>query len=162
MSKKGKKLSDSWSTPQDLFNELNSRFGPFDLDVCANDGNAKCSTYIRPEDDALQQNWWVVGSNAWMNPPYSDPYPWIQKASEEAKKGIKVVCLLKADHTPKWYKDFIYDYSKEAFYPGVKRVDLPKRIRFVPPPGLLGKDGKPVKRGSPNYPSMVIIFNGSI
>jgi phage N-6-adenine-methyltransferase len=153
------KLSDQWATPNWLFEQLNKEHGPFDLDAAASDWNGKCTFVYTEEQNSLSKDWsgWW-GNKVWLNPPYSDPYPWVQKASLEAKKGCKVVCLLKADHTPKWYKDFIYNYDKREFYPGVTRIDLPDRIKFVPPPGLKDKNGNPVKAGSPNYPSMVVIF----
>lgn len=162
---KTSKLSDSWSTPQSLFDEINKAFGPCVLDVCANSQNTKCVSYFTEQDNALEQEWFNKNLNispqiCWMNPPYSDPYPWLKKATEEVKKGnVIVVSLLKADHSTSWYKDFIYDYNNVRFYPGVERIDLPKRVKFVAPPGLINKKtGKPVKEGSPNYPSMVVVF----
>lgn len=151
--------SDEWATPVELFNALNKTFGPFDVDGCANNHNAKLPSYYGLDRgiDALQIDWNGI---VWLNCPYSTPYPWLKKASEQAMKGCKVVCLLKADHTTAWYKDFIYDYSKVQFHPGVERIDLPKRVKFIPPPGLINKNtGLPVKAGSPNYPSMVVVFH---
>lgn len=152
------KLSDSWSTPQELFDQLNKKYGPFDLDACADQSNAKCAQYYDGNTDCLKQDWSSVAKTVWINPPYSDPNPFIRKAKEESLKGIKVVMLLKADHSTNIYAECVYDWKNECFYPGIKRVDLRKRVKFVPPPGLIGKDGLPVKAGSPNYPSMLIIF----
>lgn len=36
--------SDDWATPQKIFDELNAKYGPFELDVCASHDNAKCET----------------------------------------------------------------------------------------------------------------------
>jgi hypothetical protein len=54
-----------------------------------------------PVFDGLSVDW---GCRAFVNPPYSDPLPWVLKAIEERDKGCVVVMLLKADHTTKWYR----------------------------------------------------------
>lgn len=56
-----------WATPWPLFRELNARFGPCELDVCATARNAKCGNFFSPEEDGLRQVWHGV---CWMNPPY--------------------------------------------------------------------------------------------
>ena len=48
--------SDFW-TPQYLYDKLNDRFGPFDIDICASDENTKCERYYTIDDDALKQSW---------------------------------------------------------------------------------------------------------
>ena len=53
--------SDEWSTPQDVFDELNAEFH-FDLDPCATDENHKCENYFTKEQDGLKQNWGGVQS----------------------------------------------------------------------------------------------------
>ena len=60
--------TDLWATPQDTFDALNAEFGPFDVDVCAVAGNAKCARFYTPETDGLAQDW--APSRCWMNPPY--------------------------------------------------------------------------------------------
>lgn len=58
--------TDQWATPQDFFDRLNRAFG-FELDVCADDGNAKCPRFFTKEQDGLAQEW---TGRCWMNPPY--------------------------------------------------------------------------------------------
>ena len=48
--------SELWSTPQDLFDELNKEFH-FNLDPCATSENAKCAEFFTKEQDGLQKNW---------------------------------------------------------------------------------------------------------
>ena len=43
----------------------------------------------------------------YINPPYSDPAPWIARAIEEYKAGNICVLLLKVDTSTKWYKDLV-------------------------------------------------------
>ncbi len=85
--------SDRWSTPKEVFQPLHDEFG-FDLDVCAEPWNAKCSRYLSPKLDGLSQKW---AGTCWMNPPYSQEIgKWIQKAYEESLAGTTVVCLVPA------------------------------------------------------------------
>ena len=92
--------TDQWSTPQDLFNELDAEFG-FELDVCADKANAKCSRYFTEADDGLAQTWSGV---CWMNPPYGEAIgKWVQKARESAEAGATVVCLVPARVDTAWW-----------------------------------------------------------
>ncbi len=42
--------------------------------------------------------------HTYVNPPYSNPMPWVIKAIEESKKGCTVVMLLKHDSSTRWFK----------------------------------------------------------
>jgi phage N-6-adenine-methyltransferase len=151
------KQSDYWETRQETFNEINAEFGPLVLDACATAQNAKCDSFISEEQDGLKTPW---ANGTFVNCPYSDPAPWVKKASEEAKLGNKVVMLINADHTTQYYKDYIYDYSTRSYRDGVIVVKRPKREKFKAPNGLLGKNGKPVKETTNTRPSIVVVFNG--
>ena len=48
--------SDNWSTPQDLYNELDKEFN-FTLDPCADVNNHKCAKYFTKDADGLKQSW---------------------------------------------------------------------------------------------------------
>ena len=50
--------SDEWSTPQDVFDELDREFD-FNLDPCATDENHKCLVYFTKEEDGLKRSWGV-------------------------------------------------------------------------------------------------------
>lgn len=94
-----------WSTPQDLFNTLDSVF-KFDLDVCALHSNAKTARFFTPEQDGLTQDWGK--SICFMNPPYGRQIGnWIAKAFNSAKCGAIVVCLLPARTDTKWWHDYV-------------------------------------------------------
>lgn len=63
--------TDEWSTPQALFDELNSTF-KFTLDPCATPENAKCAKFYTKEQDGLKQDW--SGETIWCNPPLRATY----------------------------------------------------------------------------------------
>lgn len=92
--------NDTWATPPWLFNYATTRFGAFDLDVCALPETAKCQKFFTPEDDGLQQPWL---KNNWCNPPYSKITPWVEKAASEASFNHNTVLLLPADVSTKWF-----------------------------------------------------------
>jgi len=184
-----RKLSDCWETPQWLFDELDKEFH-FDLDLCATKDNSKCDAY---GDDYLNDCWEVKGTNttilgarigfdleyfnqegkcifpktAFMNPPYSNPKPFIEKAWEDSKH-CKIVCLVKCDPSTRWWATF-WNYEKDATgfpynklntnsfkrgpKPGCEVRFLPKRIKFDPPKGYEGKIG------SPTFPSAIVIMD---
>jgi len=96
--------TDLWSTPQDFFNQQNALYGPFTLDVCADETNAKCAVYFDKTTDGLKQIW---TGKCWMNPPYGrEISKWMKKAYESAGNGTVVVCLVPARTDTKWWHDY--------------------------------------------------------
>ena len=127
--------TDLWSTPQDLFNEVDNEFH-FDLDVCALPDNAKCKRYFSPEMDGLKQDWTGV---CWCNPPYGREIgKWVEKAYNTSLNGYTVVMLLPARTDTKWFHNFIYNIAEIRFLKG--------RLKF-------GNCNN-----SAPFPSMIVIF----
>ncbi len=56
------------------------------------------------ETDGLKIEW---GDKTYVNPPYSNPLPWVEKAIEENKKGHMIVMLLRVDTSTKWFAKLI-------------------------------------------------------
>jgi phage N-6-adenine-methyltransferase len=125
-----------WSTPDDLFGELNQTFH-FDLDACASPANAKCPRYFTKEQDALRQSW---HGTVWMNPPYGDEIgAFMQKAYEESLAGATVVCLVPSRTDTRWW----HGYAKRG------------QISF-----LRGRVKFGGGRTSAPFPSAIVIFFG--
>lgn len=74
-SHKLKEVGDQWCTPDAIWWGINARFGPFTLDLFADDHNAKCENYYTAENNALTEDWSgrlsTIGGAAYVNPPYS-------------------------------------------------------------------------------------------
>jgi phage N-6-adenine-methyltransferase len=167
---------DSWETPKYLFDQLNAEFH-FDIDLCATRENKKCDWYCN--DYLLNQvndNGQLFNPQSYccgfMNPPYSDPLPFVQKAWEDSLY-CKIVMLLPVRTSTKWWSVF-WNYQKihevntlgrdyvnniEAVEhkfihrgpkPGVEVRFFPKRIAFV-------RDGKEVKGTS--FDSCIVILD---
>ena len=57
-----------------------------------------CPYNDSPNEDGLKLEW---KDKTYVNPPYSNPLPWVEKAIEESKKGKMIVMLLKMDTSTK-------------------------------------------------------------
>lgn len=96
--------TDQWATPQSFFDTLDAAYR-FELDVCADAGNAKCRRYFTEHDDGLAQEW--APARCWMNPPYGREIgKWMRKAYEESRRGATVVCLVPARTDTAWWHTY--------------------------------------------------------
>jgi len=120
---------DDRATDPKFFAEWDQRFGPFTLDVAASRHNAKVERFFTRRDDGLQQRW--AGERVWCNPPYSDIYPWVEKAWIEHPSTRGIVMLLPANRTEqRWWQELIEPHRDS--FGGVLRVEfLPGRLRFL-------------------------------
>jgi hypothetical protein len=100
------KASDNYATPDWLMQLFEGYFDP-------------CPLNSEPEINGLNVEW---GVRTYVNPPYSNPLPWIEKAIEEHNKGKLIVMLLKLDCTTKWYRKLV-EADAHFIYPG-------ERIKF--------------------------------
>ena len=103
-----------WATPWDFFKKQESKYGPFDLDVCATPENSKCNKYFTPQDDALSLHW---QGNCWMNPPYGRKIAkWLEHAWRETcllNNSSQVVCLIPARTDTSWWHDYVIKYAAQ-------------------------------------------------
>lgn len=99
---------DMTKTPAFLFRALDLEFN-FVLDAAALPETALCEKYLTPGIDALSVDWgdfinpFVRSPWAWLNPPYSDIGPWVEKAIEQQGRGIGTVMLVPQDTSTEWY-----------------------------------------------------------
>ena len=135
--------NDDWETPIELFNQLNKEFG-FTVDVAADITNAKLPKFFSKKENGLLQSW--AGENVFCNPPYSNLYPWLQKAAEEQKNGAVSVFLIPARTDTQAFHEFVWDNILHKTRTKVAVRFLKGRLKFnncdVPAP----------------FPSMVVIF----
>lgn len=108
--------SNEWETPAFLVRQLDKLFGPFDLDPCCTEENAKAVNFFTVEDNGLKQDW--QGHNVFMNPPYGRQIgKWVRKAYEESLfGGCRVTCLIPArTDTSYWHDVVLRDAYKILF-----------------------------------------------
>lgn len=125
--------SDNWSTPQEVFDWADAKFGPLLLDVCADSSNAKCPRFICKEQDGLTAIW--NSATCWMNPPYGRGIgEWVKRAW--GHDGL-TVCLLPARTDTRWFHDYCV---------GAAIYFLRGRLKFGG-----------AKNSAP-FPSMIVVF----
>lgn len=115
------KDTDCWKTPTWLMEHFKSHYDP-------------CPP--NPDFDGLSTDW---ESPAYVNPPYSNPLRWVEKAIEQQKKGIDVVMLLRVDTSTVWYRLLMEADAHIAFFN--------ERLKF--------NDVK----GSSNFSSMLVFLS---
>lgn len=119
-------MTDSHSTPEWVMDI----FGSEDwYDPCPLDDN--------PFNDGLRMNW---KKKTYVNPPYSNVMPWVEKAIEERDKGNLIVMLLNVDTSTKWFAKLIIA--------GAHFLWFAERLKFS---GL----------GANPRPSMLVVLNGN-
>ena len=130
-----------WATPQEFFDKLDWRFGPFDLDPCASKDNAKCSKFFTEANNGLSQSW--EGFTSFVNPPYGRGIDkWIKKAYDESRKeNTKVVMLIPSRTDTKYWHNYVMKADEIHFVKG--------RLKFGD------------SENSAPFPSAVIVFDGS-
>jgi len=133
--------TDEWATPQEFFDKLNWRFGPFDLDPCANPHNTKCANFFTEAEDGLSKNW--EGFTTFVNPPYGRGIDkWIKKAFDESRKEqTRVVMLIPARTDTKYWHQYVMRADEVYFLKG--------RLKF-------GQCDN-----SAPFPSAVVVFDGT-
>lgn len=103
----GSKTPDSiknlWSTPRELIDFMEARYGKYDLDAAASEENAVCEKFYTEETSCLKRCW---GSkkHVWLNPPYDNPLPFVGKAAEQARNGNQIDMLLNGDNSTAWFR----------------------------------------------------------
>lgn len=122
---------DNWGTPDWLMNVFEDYFDP-------------CPLNENPEIDGLSIEW---KDKTYVNPPYSNPLKWVEKAIEENKKGKIIVMLLKVDTSTRWFAKL-----NEA---GAKFFWLHGRLKFKGRNYFNGSG----KLSPANFPSMLAILS---
>jgi len=106
--------NDLWRTPNEVIEYIQSRFGVIELDLCASDSGHVCDRYITEEENFLldanldiefnEDNYSLfTGDLCWINPPYSNPLPFVKQAIKWSQAGHAVAGILNNDPSTKWY-----------------------------------------------------------
>ena len=114
---------DTWLTPPNLLQQL----GPFDLDPCTPPVMPWPTAAKRytPADDGLLQPW---SGYVWLNPPFSNVRPWVEKLAEH-DNGI---ALVPASVGCRYWQETIFERAPAWLF-------VAKRIKFMTVTGEPGK-----------------------
>lgn len=146
---------DDRGTDPVFFARMESRFGPFTLDVAASDRNAKCENYYTINDNGLKRPW--GGHRVWCNPPYSGLDLWVRKATICSPFCPIIVMLLPNNRCEQaWWQDWIEPF-RDRPRSSLSVEFLRSRLRFI-------QSGQeeigPNER--PPFGSVLAIWNGGI
>ncbi len=64
------------------------------------------------KQNGLNPDW---QDKTYVNPPYSQPLPWVEKAIKHSKEGKRIVMLLKADTSTKVFK-LLHEHGADIFW----------------------------------------------
>ncbi len=120
--------NDNWRTPDWLFYWLNTRYGPFDIDLAASNSNTKCVHYYSLDNNALSRanQWHLDAKNGFCNPPYSHLAPWLVKASQENALGFTSTWILPAWNGERFWYPTVFTTAAEE-------IRVLGRIGFLDP-----------------------------
>ncbi|UKH11277.1 DNA N-6-adenine-methyltransferase [Actinobacillus pleuropneumoniae] len=170
---------NTWQTSKWFVRWLELRFCWFHIDGSSNGLNALTTFWIGPaaegldddtlsgqvaddflSDDLFERLIDFVADQGellriFVNPPYSDPLPFVKRAAELKRAGHLVVMLLPADKSVEWY-EVIQENASEVIdiigYRDEKGKFHSGRIHFVNP--ITGEEVKGNNKGS-----MVAVFD---
>lgn len=104
--------NDLWRTPPEVIDYIEKRFSKIQLDLCASDDGHVCDSYLTKGDDFLKDCWLAycgeefnlhTGDLCWINPPYSNPMPFVKQAVTWSIHGYAVAGILNLDPSTKWF-----------------------------------------------------------
>lgn len=117
--------NDQWSTPKWFVQRLAVQFcvgkhsagNVFDLDPCATKCTAKAERYYTIDDNGLSKKW---RGRVFVNPPFSNPAPWVRKAALQVEKGNAdvVVMLLPCSMASNWFHEWVLPYAEVHYIKG--------------------------------------------
>lgn len=101
-----------WATPRAVFQYLDERYGPLDLDAAASQENTKCARFWTEADDALTKPW---TGRVFCNPPYKFAADFIQHGIREVQAGRAevIVFLVPARPCSVWWRE-AYEHADEV------------------------------------------------
>ena len=125
--------TNEWYTPREFIESARNVMGSIDTDPASNDTAQEfiqARDYYTKETDGLTQTW---GPNVWLNPPYGDPLPWVEKllAEFEAGHAKQAILLVNTANSPQW--------SRLLWHSMFSVCLLDRRVRFWRPDRLEAK-----------------------
>ena len=131
-----------------FFRSLEKRFGPFDLDACADDEglNAHLSVFCSPKNSFLDFD--ASGCKVFMNPPYGRVREFLTHyfdCKDTDPKRTRGVFVLPEWENSDWYEEFLPRLRRVKLFPKRSKLftrpsrdDPSKRINAGPTPWAVG------------------------
>ena len=106
-----------YETPIEFIRVVESRFGRIKVDLAATEKDAKADRYITQEQDSLSQHWHHRFGSLflWLNPPFNNVAPWVEKCLLESQKGARILLLTQASVGSNWFAEYIFGHANIYF-----------------------------------------------
>jgi phage N-6-adenine-methyltransferase len=124
IQKPGRSKQD-YGTPPIFLGAVRDLLGieQFGMDLAASDVNRVCEPYYTEEINALDpDSSWLAENWCWLNPPYADINPWVQKAYEQSQQGARIAVLVPLS-IANWWVNWVHEKATVMMLHG--------RITFV-------------------------------
>jgi hypothetical protein len=124
-------------TPGEIIARVSEAFGGLGiaLDPCAptrSDPSFYAERYVREAENGLAVPW---VDRTFVNPPFNDLVPWLEKAQTEAARGLRIVLLVPFRSHRAWFTRALASADSVTLEPGVRFVGFP--TAFPAPIALL-------------------------
>lgn len=96
-----------YGTQWPLVRAVERRWGPISWDLAATAENAKAPRYITPEQDSFTVAWYKLDGLLWLNPPFANLKPWVDKCHHEGAMGAKIILLTPASVGSDWFANYV-------------------------------------------------------
>ena len=114
---------DKYQTDRWVTNMLHTYYDPCPIDY---DGDI--------DESGLQKDWFIQSMpydfRIFVNPPYSNVTPWVERAIEAYQENCKVYMLMKCDTSTKWFAMLHEAGAKFIFMNGRLRFSTGKTAPF--------------------------------
>lgn len=133
-------------TPDDFMFAVEERFGNIYFDLAATEKNAKATRFFTRRQNALEQLWagkvakvaFPSGYTFWLNPPYANIDPWLDKCTLEQPflHGTgKILVLVPASVGSNWFTDYVLHKASIYFLKGrlcfIRNKPYPKDLMLL-------------------------------
>ena len=122
----GSDSKQNYGTPWDFIEAVERAWGvPYwSYDLAADEHNCKGRNWFDEQQDSLSQNWRQLDGYLWLNPPYNDIAPWVEKCYRSTRTpGRSIFVLIPASVGSNWYLQWVHNKCDVYF--------LNPRLRFV-------------------------------
>lgn len=92
----------------------------FDVDLAADEHNALSAEFFSATNSAFEAPTWKLGSGwNWLNPPYANIAPWVERAYvETADRSARTAVLVPAGVGANWWRDWVHGKAFVLFLNG--------------------------------------------
>jgi phage N-6-adenine-methyltransferase len=109
-AQKPNRSKQDYCTPKAFLAAVRSRLQiqDFDIDLAATAENTVTTRFYATAQNSLIQPWTVGDGWNFLNPPFADLAPWVEKAWAEAQRGARTAVLVPAAVGSNWWRDCVH------------------------------------------------------